>query len=295
MLLPRGQRLDFDAGPLIMGVVNANADSFSDPRASESAEAVVALAHALTEAGADVLDVGGQTASPAVAEISVGEEQDRILPVIEALADSLPQVPLSVDTYRLEVAEAALTAGATILNNIIGAQHVEFAGLASRHGAAHVITHNPGAPKTKLLEADRYGDVVDDVAAYFEDQLAAIAHIPGAADLAVLDPGVDLAKTPAQSLELLRRGATFDALGCPVLMAISRKDVIGVMTGRPPAERMAGTMAVVGYLRHGGRRVFRLHDVAAATDLLAVFRYLDGATEMAPDARLDPALRRQRA
>ncbi|MBK7166826.1 MAG: dihydropteroate synthase [Candidatus Microthrix sp.] len=144
---PHGSLLAHDDGPLIMGIVNANADSFSDPRATMGPEAVIAGATELVDAGADLLDIGGQTASPAVAEISIDEELTRVLPVIEALAAELPQVPLSVDTYRLEVAEAALQAGASVLNNIIGAQHAEFAALAVRHDALHVITHNPGAPR----------------------------------------------------------------------------------------------------------------------------------------------------
>lgn len=292
---PRQHPLSFDGSPLIMGIVNANADSFSDPRRSSAPDQVIASAAALAEAGADLIDIGGQTASPAVAEISIDEELTRVLPVIEALAGALPQIPLSVDTYRLEVAEASLRAGASVLNNIIGAQHLEFAELAVRYRAAHVITHNPGAPKTKLLEADRYDDVVDEVIEYFQAQLDVLGSVPGALDATIVDPGIDLAKTPAQSLELLRRGAEFDALGVPVLMAISRKDVIGVMTESPPDERLAGTLAAVGHLRSGGRRIFRLHDVAEARRYLMVAQHLDGQRSLAPDARLAPELRRKRA
>ncbi len=291
---PSGPPLDYGPGPLIMGIVNANADSFSDPRATKGPEAVIAGATQLVDAGADLLDIGGQTASPAVAEISIDEELTRVLPVIEALSAALPQVPLSVDTYRLEVAEAALSAGASVLNNIIGAQHAEFAALAVRYGAAHVITHNPGAPKTKLLDDDRYGDVVVDVADYFTAQLAELDAIPGALQATIVDPGIDLAKTPAQSLELLRRAAEFDALGVPVLMAISRKDVIGVMTASPPEQRLAGTLAALGHLRLGGRRIFRLHDVAEARRYLDVCAYLDGTTHLDATARLAPELRRRR-
>lgn len=292
--LPHGQ-LQFESGPLIMGVVNANADSFSDPRSGNSPDRVIELASELVLAGADVLDIGGQTASPAVPEVDVAEELDRVMPVIDALAQALPDVPLSIDTYRLEVAEVALESGASILNNIIGAQHVEFAKLAARFGAAHVITHNPGLPKTKLLEDDRYGDVVTDVVAYLGDQLDTLRDIPGAIEATILDPGVDLAKTPAQSLELLRRADEFDALGVPVLMAISRKDVIGAITHSPPEERLAGTLAAVGHLRNGGRRIFRLHDVAQARRYLTVSRHLDRHDSLDPEARLAAELRRRRA
>ena len=292
---PHGSLLAHDDGPLIMGIVNANADSFSDPRATMGPEAVIAEATELVDAGADLLDIGGQTASPAVAEISLDEELTRVLPVIEALAAELPQVPLSVDTYRLEVAEAALQAGASVLNNIIGAQHAEFAALAVRHDALHVITHNPGAPKTKLLENDRYGDVVEDVAVYFRAQLDELGSVPGALEATIIDPGIDLAKTPAQSLELLRRASEFDALGVPVLMAISRKDVIGVMTESPPDQRLAGTLAVLGHLRSGGQRIFRLHDVAEARRYLDVCRYLEGENQIDAAARLAPELRRRQA
>lgn len=278
-----------------MGVVNANTDSFSDPRPGGSSDGVIEHAAGLVEAGADVLDIGGQTASPAVPEVGIDEELTRVMPVLDALAAALPDVPLSIDTYRLEVAEAALEAGASILNNIIGALHVEFAELAVRFGAAHVITHNPGAPKTKLLEDDRYGDVVTDVADYLADQLDLIRHLPGAVEATIVDPGVDLAKTPAQSLELLRRADEFDALGVPVLMAISRKDVIGAITLTPPEERLAGTLAAVGHLRTGGRRILRLHDVSEARRYLAVARHLDGLESLEADARLAPELRRKRA
>lgn len=295
LLLQRGLRLNFDDGPLIMGVVNANTDSFSDPRSDSSPQLVIDHAASLVSGGADLLDVGGQTASPAVPEIGVDEELERVIPVIEALAEALPHVPLSVDSYRVEVAEAALRAGASVLNNIIGAQHVAFATLAVRYGAAHVITHNPGAPKTKLLENERYDDVVTDVGDYFRLQLAELSQVAGAVDATIVDPGVDLAKTPAQSLELLRRAEEFDELGVPVLMAISRKDVIGVMTQSPPDERLAGTLAALGHLRRGGRRIFRLHDVAEARRYLMVTRHLDGFESLAPDARLAADLRRRRA
>jgi dihydropteroate synthase len=273
--------------PQLMGIVNATPDSFSDPQGQKSLDALVARAHALVDDGAAIVDVGGESGRTDREAVPVEEEQARVLPLIERLAaDGLS---VSVDTWRAPVARAALAAGASMVNDVSALSDLEVADACAEAGARLVITHTRVPPKVKAFP--EYDDVVADVAELLRE-LSEVAVGRGVdEDRIVLDPGIDIAKTPAQSIELLRRLPELAELGRPLLVAVSRKDFVGAVTGRAPAARDAGTLAALGVAAAGGADILRVHDVAAARDYLAVRAALaDGA---AGDLELDPSLRRE--
>lgn len=283
-------KLDFAAGPVLMGIVNASPDSFSDGGRYDRLDDQLRLAEELAAAGAQVLDVGGQSGITGVPEIEPAVEIERVVPLVEAIAARI-DVAISVDTYKPPVAEAAVAAGASIVNDVSGLLYPELADVCARSGSALVVMHNRSRPKQRLTETQLYDDVVADVVDFLAERVAEAAR-RGVRDV-IVDPGVDFAKTPAQSVEVLRSLDRVRALGHPVLLALSRKDFIGALTGRLPADRLAGTLAAVGAAGHAPGTILRVHDVAAVRDYLLVRRALDGSLHVAPELRLDPALRRQ--
>ena len=193
-----------------------------------------------------------------------------MVPLVERLAAHGALV--SVDTWRGPVARAALAAGAAMINDVSGLSDESIASACADTGAALVITHTRAAPKTKAFPD--YDDVVSDVHGFLDERMRAAEALGVAPDQIVLDPGIDLAKTPAESIELLRRLPEFASLGRPLLLAVSRKDFVGALTERPPAARDAGTLAAVGAAVRGGARIIRVHDVAGARDYLRVHEAL---------------------
>lgn len=262
----RDAELELPPGrPAVMGILNAGPDSFSDPGRRDVTE-LVERGRALAEAGADIVDVGGESGRTDTEAVSEHEEARRIVPVIEGLAGL--GVPVSVDTWRPGPARAALDAGAAMLNDVSALSAPELAELAAASGAALVLCHTRSRPKVKAFP--EYEDVVRDVVALLGD-LEARARAAGVAeDRIVLDPGIDLAKTPAESIEVLRRLDEVAALGRPLLLALSRKDFVGAVTGRPPAQRDPGTLAAIGAVAGAGPAIVRVHDVEGAADFLAV-------------------------
>jgi dihydropteroate synthase len=280
------------ARPLVMGVLNATPDSFSDDRGARSLDDRVAQAEALLEAGADLIDIGGEsnvTNRPAVA---VEEELERVVALIERVAGELGAL-VSVDTYKPPVAEAAVAAGARIVNDISGLADPRLAELCARTGAGLVLMHTPVAPKQQELREDRFTDPAADV----RDWLFArweVARAHGVADeQVILDPGPDFGKTPAQTVAILRELPVLIALGRPVLLAVSRKDFIGAIVPRRPRERLAGTLAAVGHGADLGGAIFRVHDVRDVADFLAVRDVLRGITALEAGARVPDHLRRE--
>lgn len=278
--------------PLIMGIVNAGPDSFSDAVRLRTLDAQVAHALALVADGADIIDVGGEsgvTYTPATAaEVEIG----RVVPLVERLVTA--GVAVSVDTWKAKVAAAALDAGAAMINDTSGLAHLRIAELCAATGAALVVMHTRAAPKQERF-ADYGGDVVGDVVAFLRDRCAA-ARAAGVADeQIVLDPGPDFAKTPAETVAVLRGIDRVAAIGRPLLLAVSRKYFVGAITGRPPAERLAGTLAAVGWAVDAGSAIVRVHDVAAAADFLAVRAVLRGDVEMPAFDGDDEALKWIRA
>jgi dihydropteroate synthase len=278
--------------PLLMGVVNTSPDSFSDGGRWPTHEDQFGRARELADAGAAIIDIGGESGVTNRPAVSPEEEIARVVPLIERVADAL-DVVISVDTYKPEVARVAISAGAGMVNDVSGLRSPEVADACAEGGAALVIVHTRAAPKEKLLDPSWDGRVVEDAHAFLRERMA-LAMRRGVADAQiVLDPGPDLGKTPAQTIEVLRALASFHELGRPLLLAVSRKDFLGVITGRRPGERDAATLAALGHGLDMGAHIFRVHDVAAAADFVAVRAVLRGDAEVPSEARLADELRRE--
>jgi dihydropteroate synthase len=275
--------------PLLMGIVNATPDSFSDRQGDKEVAELAELALAQVAAGAALVDVGGESGRTDTEAVTVDEELARVVPIVGRVADA--GVTVSVDTWRAPVARAALDSGAAMINDVSGLSDPDIANACAAVGAALVITHTRLAPKTKGFPS--YADVVEDVLALLRER-AGEARARGVADeQLVFDPGIDLAKTPAESVEVLRRLGELRELGQPLLVGVSRKDFVGALTGRSPAGRSPGTLAALGAAVDGGAAILRVHDVADARDYLAVRAALSGEAPVEPELRLDPALRRE--
>jgi dihydropteroate synthase len=272
ILRARERRLEMGGRPLLMGILNATPDSFSDGRV-ETLEERVARGRALLAAGADLLDVGGESARGDRPPVSVDEETSRVVELIAALSG---EALISVDTYKPEVARAAIEAGASIVNDVSGLRDPALARLCAATGAALVVMHTRVAPKGTLLDPRAYDDVVADVAGFLRERVEVALGEGVAPEQIVLDPGPDFAKTPAQTVAVLRRLDALRPLGRPLLLAVSRKDFLGAIVGRAPAERDAATLAAVGFAADVGAEIVRVHDVAAAADFLKVRAVLRG-------------------
>jgi dihydropteroate synthase len=251
-----------------MGVVNVTPDSFSDGGAWLDPDAAVAHGRDLARQGAGILDVGGESTRPGAEPVAAGEELRRVLPVLEGLADAGPR--LSIDTSKAAVAEAALGAGATIVNDVTALRgDPAMAALLARQDCDVCLMHMLGEPRT-MQRDPRYGDVVEDVKAFLAERLEfAVAH-GIAAERIWLDPGIGFGKTVAHNLELLRRLHELVALGRPIVVGTSRKSFLGTLTGRGVHERVPGTIATNVLAFAAGASVFRVHDVAEVRDALLV-------------------------
>lgn len=274
------------SGPTLMGIVNASPESFSDGFATGDLEAQVARALQLRDEGASIVDVGGEsgvTDRPAVGE---DEEISRVVPLIERLAGE--GVDVSIDTWKPAVARAAVDAGASLVNDVSGLADPEIADVCAEAGAGLVITHTAAPPKEKAFPG--YDGVGEDVVEFLRARIE-LAAARGVERI-LLDPGPDLSKTPAETVVALRALPRVVALGREVLLAVSRKDFVGALTGRAPGDRLAGTLAAIGAGVDAGASILRVHDVAAAADYLAVRAALRGESDVPPELRLDPGLRR---
>jgi dihydropteroate synthase len=279
--------------PLVMGVVNANPDSFSDPGA-RTVDAVVARALDLAGQGAGALDVGAQSAITNRAPADAAEEAAAVVPVVRAVVDACPGVLVSVDTFKPPVAAAALEAGAHLVNDVSGLRDETLARLCAEAGAALVVMHTAAPPLVRRQEPGLYRRVGAEVAGFLAARVAAALGAGVGPESVVVDPGVDFTKTPAQTLELLRDLGPVVDLGRPVLLALSRKDFIGALLGRPPAGRDAGTLGAIAALRHVPDQILRVHDVRATVDLLAVLAAIAGPDAAPADLVLPEELRHQR-
>lgn len=262
--MAHGRHLDLGDKAVVVGILNVTPDSFSDGGLFDAAETALVQAHRMLGEGALVVDVGGESTRPGASAITAGEEQQRILPVIEALAGS-GEVLISVDTYRAETARLAVAAGAHIVNDVWGLQREpDIARVAAETGAGLIIMHT-GRDRPKLP------DVIADQFAFLEKSLEIARRYGIADDHIVLDAGFGFAKETAEdNLDLMARFSELNALGFPLMAGTSRKRFIGTVTGRGAAERGAGTAATSVILRLKGADLFRVHDVAINVDALAV-------------------------
>ena len=279
--------------PWLMGIVNASPDSFSDGGRHRGLEAQVRLAASLLEDGADILDVGGESASTGRPPVAPAAEIELVVPLIERLAGELGAI-VSVDTYKPAVARAAIGAGASIVNDVSGLRDPALAEVCAETGAALVLMHTAARPRERLQDPDLYRDITVEVIEFLRERIGLALSLGMAAEQLILDPGPDFAKTPAQTISLLVEVGRMHELGRPLLMAISRKDFIGALTSRPPRERLAGTLAALAHGVEQGAHIFRVHDVAAAADYLAVRRALSGETVPGRDLRLSEEMRYER-
>jgi len=270
-----------------MGVVNATPDSFSDAGELPDVHARLAHARALVADGARIVDVGGESAFGGRPPVPAEEEEARVVPVIERVAREL-DVLISVDTYKPAVAEAAIAAGAHIVNDVSGLRDPALAELCAATGAALVLVHTRVEPKRTLLDPAHYADVVADVRDFLEDRIGLAEAAGMHPEQLMLDPGPDFAKTPAQTVAVLRRLDVLHALGRPLLLPVSRKDFLGAITGRGPRERGAATLAAVGWAADAGAHAVRVHDVRAAADYLAVRAVQHGERVLSPNDGLTP-------
>ncbi|MEA2421159.1 MAG: dihydropteroate synthase, partial [Thermoleophilaceae bacterium] len=239
--------------------------------------------------GADIVDVGGESGVTDRPPVPAAEEAARVVPLVERLVAE--GVVVSVDTWKAEVARAALDAGASMINDVSGLVEPDVAAACAESGAALVVMHTRALPKQKAFPG--YDDVAADVLAFLSERMA-VARDQGVLDeQLVVDPGPDFAKTPAETVAALRRLRDLAELGRPVLLAASRKDFLGALTGRPPAGRLAGTLAAIGEGVDAGAAIVRVHDVAATRDFLTVRSALRGEIEVPQELRLDQRLRRQ--
>lgn len=262
--MAHGRHLDLGEKAVVVGILNVTPDSFSDGGLFDAAETALVQARRMLGEGALVVDVGGESTRPGASAITAGEEQARILPVIEALARS-GEVLISVDTYRAETARLAVAAGAHIVNDVWGLQREpDIARVAAETGVGLIIMHT-GRDRRKLP------DVIADQFAFLEKSLEIARRHGIADDHIVLDAGFGFAKETAEdNLDLMARFSELNALGFPLMAGTSRKRFIGTVTGRDAAERGAGTAATSVILRLKGADLFRVHDVAINVDALAV-------------------------
>ncbi|MEA2399146.1 MAG: dihydropteroate synthase [Thermoleophilaceae bacterium] len=271
-----------------MGIVNASPESFSDGAQVGGLGEQVERALRLLDEGADLIDVGGESGVTDRPAVAAAAEAERVVPLVERLAAEGAVV--SVDTWKPEVARAALAAGAAMINDVSGLRDPAVADACAETGAALVLAHTRAAPKQKAFPA--YDDVVADVVAFLRERMA-VARARGVGEeQLVLDPGPDLAKAPPETVAVLRGLPAVVELGRPVLLALSRKDFVGALTGRAPRERTAGTLAAIGAGLDAGGSILRVHDVAATVDFLAVRAALRGDRQVPAELRLDPGLRR---
>jgi dihydropteroate synthase len=268
VLTTRCGELPFDR-TRIMGILNVTPDSFYDGGHLATTEAAVEHGLSLVEAGADILDVGGESTRPGARSVDVATEIGRVVPVIEALAARI-QVPISIDTYKAPVAAAALAAGAAMVNDVTALRgDAEMVRLVGREKVPVVLMHALWPPAT-MQDDPEYVDVSEDVAHFLEERARYAMAFGVRRDAIIVDPGIGFGKTLAHNLELLRNLPHLLSLGYPVLVGPSRKRFIGELTGKDVHERLAGTMGAAALCAASGAHLLRVHDVAAVRDAVRV-------------------------
>jgi dihydropteroate synthase len=273
----RDTTLELRAGePVVMGILNVGPDSVADGTAFANVEEQVQSGLSLVKAGAGIVDVGVLSGRTNTAPMPVAEEIECLCPVVRALAAA--GVSVSVDTWRAETITAALDAGAALINDTSGLLDVAVADLAAESGAGLVVMHTRAEPKTEHFPG--YGDPVADVLEFLGERIAlAVSHGVAPRQI-VIDPGLDYAKTPRESIEVLRRLSELETLARPVLLAVSRKYFIGMLTDTLPEDRLAGTIAALEFGVSVGAQIVRVHDVAQVVQYLRLRAALHGDGEV---------------
>ncbi|MBL8486128.1 MAG: dihydropteroate synthase [Rhodocyclaceae bacterium] len=258
--------------PLVMGIVNLTDDSFSGDGLGEDVARALAQAHRMVEEGADLLDVGAESSRPGAEPVPAGKEMARVMAALDVLVPL--GVPVSVDTVRPEVMSAAIASGAALINDINALRAPGALAAVAGSEVGVCLMHMRGEPRT-MQQNPGYGDVVGDVKAFLAERVEAAENSGIARDRVLLDPGFGFGKTVRHNWEILRRLEEFGDLGLPVLAGLSRKSMLGAVTGRPPGERQVASAAAAMLAARNGARVLRVHDVAATRDALAVLAAME--------------------
>jgi len=274
----RETTIELDGGePLLMGIVNANPDSFSDAVRLDTLDRQADHALGLVGDGAAMVDVGGESGVTYTGVSGEDVEAERVVPLVRRLVEE--GVTVSVDTWKASVAQRALDAGAHIVNDTSGLADPRIAELCAASGAALVVMHTRAVPK-QVGFPDYGGDVRGDVLRFLDERLQVARDCGVPDEQLIVDPGPDFAKTPAESIAVMAELRALHAFARPVLAAISRKYFVGAISGRPPHERLAGTLAALGEAADAGAAILRVHDVRDAADFLAVRGVLRGQRPM---------------
>ncbi|HKB60396.1 MAG TPA: dihydropteroate synthase [Gallionellaceae bacterium] len=268
-------RLDLSR-PHVMGIINVTPDSFSDGGRYVQRDAALAHAQQLLAEGADLLDIGGESTRPGAQPVGVQEEMDRVLPVLEDLRGA--PVPLSIDTRRAEVMRAALAAGASLVNDVAALREPGALEAVASSGAAVCLMHMQGQPQTMQAQAE-YRDVVSEVRAFLAARIAAAGAAGVSRERIVADPGFGFGKSLGHNLVLLRDLAAFRELGVPILAGLSRKSMLGALTGQDAEHRLPASLAAALIAVQKGASIVRVHDVRATVDALKILRAVNEAGE----------------
>lgn len=260
----RGSWLGPASRPLVMGILNLTSDSFSDGGCFLEPDRAVAHALRMIDDGADIIDIGGESSRPGSAPVSLAEELDRVIPVVELLANRT-RVPLSIDTTKVEVARAAINAKAAVINDIAGLSSPEMLRAIGESDVGVVVMHMQGVPSTMQV-APTYRDVVAEVADFLAARVAAAGAAGISQDRIAIDPGIGFGKSIEHNLALLRNLPLFESIGCPVLIGTSRKGFLGKLTGREVGSRVAASVASALAAVVRGASIVRVHDVAETVD-----------------------------
>ena len=264
---------------LVMGILNVTPDSFSDGGLYRDTEAAIEHGVRMAADGADVIDVGGESSRPGAEPVPLEEELSRVIPVIRALAERV-EAPISIDTYKPEVARAALDAGASVINDITGLADPDIRALAAERKVPAVIMHMKGTPRT-MQENPVYEDLISDIMQFLRERAgeAVAAGLPE--EFLIVDPGIGFGKTVEHNLEIIRKLGDFKSLGLPILIGTSRKAFIGkVLGGLSPTERLEGTAAAVALSIANGANIVRVHDVK---EMVRVARMTDAVIREVPE------------
>ncbi|MER3413368.1 MAG: dihydropteroate synthase [Armatimonadota bacterium] len=258
--------------PAVIGILNVTPDSFSDGGKYASPQEAIDAARRMIAEGAHLIDVGGESTRPGAAPVPANEEATRVLPIVKALAAE--GIPVSIDTRKPEVADAALAAGACVLNDVTGLRDPAMRALAARHDATVIIMHMQGEPQTMQANPE-YEDVLAEVSAFLKAQAEACIAAGIAEERIWIDPGIGFGKTVEHNLTLLRATGELAATGYPVVIGASRKSFIGRLTGEAdPTRRLGGSLAVALYATQLGTAALRVHDVAETVQAIALWRAL---------------------
>ncbi len=260
----------------VMGVLNVTPDSFSDGGKYNNLDAALTQVKMMVDAGVDVIDIGGESTRPGAESVHVDEEIKRVIPVIKTIKTSYPDLKISIDTSKTEVMEAAVLAGANMINDVNALEADGAIEVAVKHDVKVCLMHKKGSPRD-MQNAPDYDDVVQQVLDYLDQRVEACLSYGMDANNIILDPGIGFGKTLAHNLQLIQNTSTLKQMGFPVLIGVSRKSMFAELLNRAVDQRLAGSLAVAQFAYLQGADYFRVHDVAETVDVLTVSQALIGS------------------